>query len=101
MSEIQALDVRIRRRSSTTRAGSWPSASPLFCSGCSRSCRSVAATVISAVLRWLLLFAAGIEVVQAIYGGKWAGLFQQWLSAALFECSALSSYGGAWSQLKF
>ena len=33
---------------------------------------------------WLLLFAAGIEVVQAIMVGKWAGLFQHWLSAALF-----------------
>jgi len=32
----------------------------------------------------LLLIAAGIEIVQAIMVGKWAGLFQHWLSAALF-----------------
>jgi uncharacterized membrane protein HdeD (DUF308 family) len=47
--------------------------------------RSVAATVVSMLFfGWLLLFAAGIEVVQAIMVGKWAGLFQHWLSAALF-----------------
>ena len=33
---------------------------------------------------WLLLFAAGIEIGQAIMVGKWAGLYQHWLSAVLF-----------------
>src|SRR3954453_24211941 len=37
-----------------------------------------------AVLRVAAAVAAGIEVVQAIMVGKWAGLFQHWLSAALF-----------------
>jgi uncharacterized membrane protein HdeD (DUF308 family) len=47
--------------------------------------RSVAATVVSMLFfGWLLLIAAGVEVVQAIMVGKWAGLFQHWLHAALF-----------------
>src|SRR5262249_14505111 len=33
---------------------------------------------------WLLVIAAGIEIVQAIMVGKWAGLFQHWLGAVLF-----------------
>ncbi len=47
--------------------------------------RSVAATVASMLFfGWLLLFAAGIEIGQAIMVGKWAGLYQHWLSAVLF-----------------
>ena len=47
--------------------------------------RSVAATVVSMLFfGWLLLIAAGIEIAQAVMVGKWAGLFQHWLSAALF-----------------
>ena len=30
------------------------------------------------------MIAAGIEIVQAIMVGKWAGLFQHWLGAVLF-----------------
>src|SRR5262249_36877036 len=32
----------------------------------------------------LLVIAAGIEIVQAIMVGKWAGLYQHWLGAVLF-----------------
>ncbi|HVO66663.1 MAG TPA: HdeD family acid-resistance protein [Syntrophales bacterium] len=47
--------------------------------------RSVKATVVSmSFLGWLLLIAAGIEIVQAFLVGKWAGLFLHLLAAVLF-----------------
>src|SRR5262249_57979959 len=47
--------------------------------------RAVAATVVSMLsFGWLLVIAAGIEVVQAIMVGKWAGLYHHWLGAVLF-----------------
>ena len=47
--------------------------------------RSVAATVVSMLFfGWLLVIAAGVEVVQAIMVGKWAGLYHHWLGAILF-----------------
>ena len=47
--------------------------------------RSVAATVVSMLFfGWLLVFAAGLEVGQAIMLGKWAGMFHHWLAAVLF-----------------
>jgi len=47
--------------------------------------RAVTATVVSMLFfGWLLVIAAGIEIVQAIMVGKWAGLFQHWLGAVLF-----------------
>ena len=47
--------------------------------------RAVAATVVSMLFfGWLLVIAAGVEVVQAIMVGKWAGLYHHWLGAILF-----------------
>ena len=47
--------------------------------------RSVKATVVSmAFFGWLLLVAAGIEIVQAFLVGKWAGFFLHLLAAVLF-----------------
>lgn len=47
--------------------------------------RSVAATVASMLFfGWLLVFASGIEIVQLIMVGKWAGHFQHLLAAVLF-----------------
>ena len=47
--------------------------------------RSVAATVVSMLFfGWLLLIGAGIEIVQLIMVGKWAGQFQHVLAAVLF-----------------
>jgi len=47
--------------------------------------RAVTATVVSMLFfGWLLVIAAGIEIVQAVMVGKWAGLFQHWLGAVLF-----------------
>jgi uncharacterized membrane protein HdeD (DUF308 family) len=46
--------------------------------------RSVAATVVSMLFfGWLLLIGAGIEIVQLIMVGKWAGQFQHVLAAVL------------------
>jgi uncharacterized membrane protein HdeD (DUF308 family) len=47
--------------------------------------RSVTATVVSMLyFGWLLLIAAGIEIVQTIMVGQWAGMFQHLVAAVLF-----------------
>ena len=85
MSEIQALDVRIPVEIVNNWGWFLAFGIALVLLGALAIVRSVAATVVSMLFfGWLLLFAAGIEVVQAIMVGKWAGLFQHWLSAALF-----------------
>ena len=85
MSEIQALDVRIPAEIVNNWGWFLAFGIALVLLGVLAIVRSVAATVVSMLFfGWLLLFAAGIEVVQAIMVGKWAGLFQHWLSAALF-----------------
>ena len=85
MTDIQALAVQVPAE--VARNWGWFLAFgiALVLLGVLAIVRSVAATVVSMLyFGWLLLFAAGIEVVQAIMVGKWAGLFQHWLSAALF-----------------
>ena len=85
MSEIQALDVRIPAEIVNNWGWFLAFGLALVLLGVLAIVRSVAATVVSMLFFGrLLLFAAGIEVVQAIMVGKWAGLFQHWLSAALF-----------------
>jgi len=85
MSEIQALDVRIPAEIVNNWGWFLAFGLALVLLGVLAIVRSVAATVVSMLFfGWLLLFAAGIEVVQAVMVGKWAGLFQHWLSAALF-----------------
>ena len=52
--------------------------------------RSVTVTVISMLyFGWLLLLACGIEVVQAIMVGHWAGFFHHLLAAILFGVTGL------------
>jgi len=47
--------------------------------------RSITATIASMLFfGWLLVFAAGVEVVQAVMVGHWAGFFQHALAAILF-----------------
>src|SRR5262249_15680440 len=85
MSEIQALDIRIPAE--IIRNWGWFLAFEvgLALLGLVAIARSVTATVVSMLFfGWLLLIAAGIELVQGIMVGKWAGLFQHWLHAALF-----------------
>jgi uncharacterized membrane protein HdeD (DUF308 family) len=85
MSEIQALDVRIPAEIIHNWGWFLLFGICLVLLGAVAIVRSVAATVVSMLFfGWLLLIAAGIEIVQAIMVGKWAGLFQHWLSAALF-----------------
>jgi uncharacterized membrane protein HdeD (DUF308 family) len=85
MSEIQALDVRIPAEIIHNWGWFLLFGICLVLLGALAIVRSVAATVVSMLFfGWLLLIAAGIEIIQAIMVGKWAGLFQHWLSAALF-----------------
>jgi uncharacterized membrane protein HdeD (DUF308 family) len=52
--------------------------------------RSVAATVVSMLFfGWLLIFASGIEIAQAVLVGHWAGFFYHLLAAILFGITGL------------
>jgi uncharacterized membrane protein HdeD (DUF308 family) len=85
MTEIQTLDVRIPAEIIHNWGWFLAFGIGLVLLGILAVVRSVAATVVSMLFfGWLLLFAAGIEIVQAVMVGKWAGLFQHWLHAALF-----------------
>jgi uncharacterized membrane protein HdeD (DUF308 family) len=85
MTEIQALDVRVPAEIINNWGWFLAFGIALVLLGVLAIARSVAATVVSMLFfGWLLLIAAGIEIAQAIMVGKWAGLFQHWLSAVLF-----------------
>jgi uncharacterized membrane protein HdeD (DUF308 family) len=85
MSEIQALDVRIPAEIIHNWGWFLAFGIGLALLGILAIVRAVAATVVSMLFfGWLLVIAAGIEIVQAIMVGKWAGLFQHWLGAVLF-----------------
>jgi len=86
MTEIQALDVRIPAEIIHNWGWFLVFGIGLALLGILAIVRSVAATVVSMLFfGWLLVIAAGIEIVQAIMVGKWAGLFQHWLGAVLFQ----------------
>jgi uncharacterized membrane protein HdeD (DUF308 family) len=57
----------------------------LLALGVAAVARSISATVVSMLFfGWLLVFAAGIEVVQAFVVGHWVGFFHHLLAAILF-----------------
>ncbi len=52
--------------------------------------RSFAATVASMLFfGWLLVFAGGVEIAQAVMVGRWAGFFEHLLAAILFGITGL------------
>ncbi len=52
--------------------------------------RSISATVVTMLFfGWLLVFASGIEIAQAVMVGRWAGFFYLLLPAILFGVSGL------------
>lgn len=85
MTELQALDIRVPAEIVHNWGWFLAFGIALVLLGVLAIVRSVAATVVSMLFfGWLLLIAAGIEVVQAIMVGKWAGLFHHWVGAFLF-----------------
>ena len=85
MSEVQALNIHIPAE--VIQHWGWLLAFGIGLAvlGVIAIIRSVAATVVSMLFfGWLLVFAAGIEIGQAIMLGKWAGTFHHWLAAVLF-----------------
>jgi uncharacterized membrane protein HdeD (DUF308 family) len=85
MSEISVLDVRVPAEVIQNWGWFLAFGIGLMLLGILAVVRSVAATVVSMLFfGWLLLIAAGIEVVQLIMVGKWAGHFQHVLAAVLF-----------------
>jgi len=85
MTDIQALAVQVPAE--VARNWGWFLAFgiALVLLGFLAIARAVAATVVSMLFfGWLLLIAAGIEIIQAIMVGKWAGLYHHWLIALLF-----------------
>ncbi len=74
MSEIQTLDVRIPAEIIHNWGWFLAFGISLALLGILAIVRAVAATVVSMLFfGWLLVIAAGIEIVQAIMVGKWAG----------------------------
>ena len=85
MTEIQALDIRVPAEIVHNWGWFLAFGIALVLIGIVAIGRAVAATVVSMLFfGWLLVIAAGIEVVQAIMVGKWAGLYHHWLAAVLF-----------------
>jgi uncharacterized membrane protein HdeD (DUF308 family) len=85
MMEVTALDVRIPAEIIHNWGWFLVLGIGLLLLGILAVVRAVAATVVSMLFfGWLLVIAAGIEVVQAIMVGKWAGLYHHWLAAVLF-----------------
>jgi uncharacterized membrane protein HdeD (DUF308 family) len=85
MTELQALDIRVPAEIVHNWGWFLAFGIALVLLGALAIVRSVAATVVSMLFfGWLLLIAAGIEVIQAIMVGKWAGLFHHWVGAFLF-----------------
>lgn len=85
MTEIQTLDIRIPAEIIHNWGWFLAFGIALVLLGILAIVRSVAATVVSMLFfGWLLVVAAGIEIVQAIMVGKWAGLFHHWVGAILF-----------------
>src|SRR5499426_4893201 len=85
MIEVQTLDVRIPAEIIHNWGWFLAFGIGLVLIGVLAIARAVAATVVSMLFfGWLLVIAAGIEVVQAIMVGKWAGLYHHWLAAVLF-----------------
>jgi uncharacterized membrane protein HdeD (DUF308 family) len=85
MTEIQALDIRVPAEIVHNWGWFLAFGIALVLIGIVAIGRAVAATVVSMLFfGWLLVIAAGIEIVQAIMVGKWAGLYHHRLSAILF-----------------
>lgn len=85
MSELQALDINIPAEVAHNWGWFLAFGIGLALLGIIAIVRSVAATVVSVLFfGWLLVFAAGLEIGQAIMLGKWAGAFHHWLAAVLF-----------------
>jgi len=85
MTEIQALDIRLPAELVHNWGWFLAFGIVLVLIGFLAIARAVAATVVSMLFfGWLLVIAAGIEIVQAIMVGKWVGLYHHWLGAILF-----------------
>ena len=85
MSELQTIDVQIPHE--IVQYWGWFLAFgiALLALGIAAVARAFTATIVTMVFfGWLLLVASGIEIVQAIMVGHWAGFFHHLLAAILF-----------------
>ena len=85
MSELQTIDVQIPHE--IVHYWGWFLAFgiALLALGIAAVARAVTATIVTMVFfGWLLLIASGIEIVQAVMVGHWAGFFHHLLAAILF-----------------
>lgn len=89
MSEIQDLAVQFARDVNQHWGWFLAFGIGLVLLGIAAVARSVATTVISMVFfGWLLAMASGIEIVQALMVGPWAGFFLHLLAAILYGVAA-------------
>ena len=85
MTEVQVLDIRVPAEIIHNWGWFLVFGIALMLLGAAAIFRSVAATVVSMLFfGWLLVIAAGIEIVQLIMVGKWAGQGLHVLAAVLF-----------------
>jgi uncharacterized membrane protein HdeD (DUF308 family) len=85
MTEIQVLDIRVPAEIIHNWGWFLAFSIGLMLLGTLAIVRSVAATVVSMLFfGWLLVVAAGIEIVQFIMVGRWAGELVHVLAAVLF-----------------
>src|SRR5215471_8062301 len=85
MGSIQNLDVEIPREIIQYWGWFLAFGIALLLLGVVAVARSVTATIVSMVFfGWLLVFASGIEIAQAVMVGHWVGFFHHLLAAVLF-----------------
>jgi len=90
MANIQTLEIQIPHDIVQYWAWFLAFGIGLVALGVAAVARSVTATVVSMVFfGWLLVLASGIEIVQAVMVGHWAGFFHHLLAAILFGVTGL------------
>src|SRR5208283_1185577 len=82
---VQTLDIEITKNLAAQWGWFLAFGVALIVLGAAAVYRSVAATFVTmAFFGWLLLIAAAVEIVAAIWVGHWAGFFQHALAAILY-----------------
>jgi uncharacterized membrane protein HdeD (DUF308 family) len=85
MSELQTIDVQIPHEMVHYWGWFLAFGIALLALGIAAVARAVTATIVTMVFfGWLLLIACGIEIIQAVMVGHWAGFFHHLLAAILF-----------------
>jgi uncharacterized membrane protein HdeD (DUF308 family) len=87
---VQSLDIQISHELARYWIWFFAFGLGLIVLGVAAVVRSIAATIVSMLFfGWLLLFACGIEIAQALLVGHWVGFFHHLLAAILFGVTGI------------